>query len=124
MTTLRNAGSPDQLPHGLSTLVDQELRTAGQVGDRGLVYVDAEVVIKRGEDLVEGHGPFHGFTAEPIGRADDLSDFHPATGQQGTADSRPMIAAATLVDGRGSPELAPNHDGHIAVQTALPEIVE
>ena len=44
-------------------MIDEELRAAAQVVDRRLVHVDAEVVVKRGEDLAELNGAFRRFAA-------------------------------------------------------------
>src|SRR5436305_1729905 len=65
-------GVSHQLFHRL-VAVDQKLRAAGEVGDGGLVHVDAEVVVERGEDFAELDGAVFGFGANSVGGADHLS---------------------------------------------------
>jgi len=73
-------GLRHQFPHGLGTVGDEEVRSAGKVLHGDLVYVDAEIVVEGGEDFAEGDRSFGGFAAEAIGGADDLAGFHSAAG--------------------------------------------
>lgn len=68
---------------------NKEVRAAGKVLDSDLVYVDAEIVVERREDLAEGDGAFVGLAAEAIRGADDLAGFHFA-GQERASDPRPV----------------------------------
>ena len=54
--------SLDQLPHG-KMAVDEELGAAGQVGEKRLGEVEAEVLVEGGEDFAELDGAFDGFAA-------------------------------------------------------------
>src|SRR5207248_10760095 len=88
-------------------VVEQVHRPAGAVRDGG-GRVEAEVVIKRGEDVLEGDGPVLRDLAQPVGLADDLAGPQPAAGQQGAGDRRPVVATAIAVDLGGAAELAPD----------------
>src|SRR6266852_9501449 len=113
-----------QLAQRLAAAVHQVLRPAGQIVDRHLGHVDAKVMIEGGEDVAKLHRPLGHLAAQTISYADDLAGLHPATGQQGAGDARPMIATGILVDRRGAAELAPDYDGYILVQTALVQILD
>src|SRR5215204_1281722 len=47
----------NQFADRLMIVIDEILRATGQVVQRHLVRIDAEVVIERREDLAEMHGP-------------------------------------------------------------------
>src|SRR6185503_15833970 len=83
--------SPHQLPHRLGAVGHEELRASREVGNRDLVHVDAEVVIERGEDFAETHGPLAGFAPETVRRADDVAGLHATAGEHRAVRPRPVI---------------------------------
>src|SRR6185503_8937445 len=85
----------DQFLHRLMP-VHNEMRTAGKIGDGRLVYINTQIVIKRGKHLTEGHRPLGRFAAQPVSGTDDLAGLHTATSEQGTRHLRPMIAPGIL----------------------------
>src|SRR5262249_40150743 len=109
--------------HGLQTVLDEELRTAIQIWHGDLVHVDAEAVVKRGEDFAELHGAFHGFAAQTVGGANDVSRLHAAAENQPTGDPRPVIPAGVLVDRRRATKFAPDDYGHIFLQAAAVQVI-
>src|SRR5262245_41481730 len=116
--------STHELPHGLQSILDEELRTAIEVRDRDFVYVEAEAVIEGDEDFAELHGAFHRFASQAIGRADDASGLHAATENQTAGDAWPVVAAGVLVDRGGASEFAPDHYGHVFFQPAPVQIID
>src|SRR5690349_13662806 len=69
------------------------------------------------------HAAFIRFTAQAIGRPDDLADFHSAAREQSAGNAWPMMAAAILVNGRRAPKFTPIHSGDIFLQAALVNIL-
>src|SRR5947209_20493063 len=65
-------GISNQFLHRLTAGLDEILRAARQIRDGGLAHVDAEIVIKRREDIAEQHRTFRGFAAPTVRRADGL----------------------------------------------------
>ena len=59
--------------------VQQILRAAVGVVDGGLEGVDAQVVVERGEDILEVNGPLGGSSGLSVGVADDLPGLAPAS---------------------------------------------
>src|SRR5207302_978047 len=117
-------GISNQFLHWLTAGIDEILRAACQIRDGGLAYVDAEVVVKRREDIAEQHGTFGGFAAPTVRRADGLAGPHAAAGEQSASDLRPMIAAGVLVDRRRAAKLAPHDDRDILVQPAPVQVLD
>src|SRR5262245_30309706 len=98
---------------GERLFLDEKLGAAGGIGEAGLRHVDAQVLVERGEDLLEVDGTLGGFFAEAVGGADDLADAHSAAGEERAAYVRPVVAAGLFVDARSAAELAPNNHGHV-----------
>src|SRR4051812_15723284 len=113
----------DELFHWFEA-INQILRTAGEIGHGCRCDVDAEVMIKGGEDFAELDGAIHGFTSEAIGGADDLTRFHSAASEQGAGDPRPMVASAIFVDRRSAAELAPDDNRNIFFKTAIINVID
>ena len=59
------SGAPE-FAHGLDPIVDEELRSAGEIRERDLVHVDSQRLIERGVDLAELHRSAGGLTAEAV----------------------------------------------------------
>src|ERR1043166_9333186 len=106
----------------LRAAINEKLRAARQVGDRDFVHINAQVVVKGGEDFNEADGAFHRFAAQAVSCANDLAGLHATAGEHGAGNTRPVIAAAVFVDGGGSAKLAPDNDRNILVEAALVEI--
>src|SRR5688572_23014947 len=68
----------DQFANGQVIVIHEILRASGKIIQRNLVRIDAEIVIKRREDLAEMDGPLDGFAAQPVRCTDDLANFHSA----------------------------------------------
>ncbi len=81
-------------------VADEVLATAGEVGELRGGDVDAQAIVERGEDVAEMDWPGFRLLAPAGGRAEDLSAHETATGHEGTAGVRPMVAAP------GAPGLA------------------
>lgn len=113
---------PDQLRHR-QPAVDEIMRTPGEVRHGDPVGIDAELVIKRRENLAEMHAAIRDLAAKAVGGADDLPGLHAPAGQKRAADLRPVVAAAVLVDLRGASEFTPGHHRHILVQPAFVQIL-
>ena len=113
----------DQLADWLSP-VEEEVRAVGGVVDHRVLNVDAELVIKRGEDILVVHGPILRFLAQAVGRADDLAHAHAAAGQEGARRLGPVVSARGLVDAWGAAEFAPGDDADILVQAAGVQIFD
>src|SRR6266550_2271217 len=94
-------------------LFHQVLRPAGRIVDGGLGRVEAQVVIKGGEDFLKMNRPFLGVLAQPVGGADGLTSAHAAAGQDGATHLRPMVTAGVLVDSRRAAKLAPGDYRHV-----------
>src|SRR5262249_50074223 len=86
-----------QLPHRQGAVRDEESRAPGEIGDGRLADVNAEIVVKRGEDFSKSNRPFAGFAAETIGRADDLPRPDTPAGQDGAVGPGPVVAPGILV---------------------------
>src|SRR5687768_13371549 len=112
------SSSPDQFLDRIIP-VHQVLRAAGGIEERSVFGVDAEVVIKRGEDRAEMDGAVGGLAAGAVSGADDLTGAHAAAGDDGLHDPWPVVAAAVDVDTRGAAELAPGDDRHVIEHPAL-----
>src|SRR6185369_12844230 len=113
----------NQFLHRL-TPIYQILRTAGQIGDGGFIHVDAQVVIKRGKDFAELYGPVNWLAAQAVGRANNLSGFHPAAGEQSTGSFWPVIASGVFVNRWRATEFTPHHNRNVLVQAALVQIFD
>ena len=107
----------DELADRLSA-VEQEMRAVGGVVDHGVLDVDAELVIERGEDILIVHGPILRFLAQAVGRTDHLAHPHAAAGQEGARGSGPVVAAGGFVDPRRAAEFAPGDHADVLVQAA------
>src|SRR5947207_13720014 len=68
----------DQFPHHAELFFDEVTRTSAEIIDGRRFYIDAEMMIERGEDFLEIDGPLNRFATEPIGRADYPPVAHPA----------------------------------------------
>src|SRR5262245_23566507 len=78
-------------------LLHEILRPASGVDQADGIRVDAQVVIKRGEYLLEMDGPLARLLAQAVGCADHPAGFHAAAGEQRAAHVRPVVAASILV---------------------------
>src|SRR6266536_3462679 len=114
----------NHLFHRRTASIDEILRPAAQIGDGDLAHVDAEVVIERGEDVAELDRPLRCLAAQAIRGPDYLAGFHAAASEHAARDARPMVTAGVFVDGRGAPELAPDNDRNILVETALVQVLD
>src|SRR4051794_38968273 len=81
-------------------------------------------MVDGGDHLAEGDGPRRRELAQAVGAADDLAGPHAATGQQGTAHLRPVVAAGAVVDARRAAELAPDDDGRVVEHAAHVEVLD
>ena len=113
----------DQLADRVSA-VEQEVGAVGGVVDHGVLDVDAELVIERGEDILIMHGPILRFLAQAVGRTDDLAHAHAAAGQEGARRPGPVVSAGGFVDARGAAEFAPGDDADILVEPAGVQIFD
>src|SRR4051812_20866096 len=112
----------DQLFHWFEA-INQILRTAGEIGQGCGCDVDAEVMIKGGEDFAELDGAINRFASEAIGGADDLTSFHSAASEQGAGDARPMVASAIFVDRRSAAEFTPDDNRNIFFETTIVDVI-
>src|SRR5436190_19267150 len=103
----------NQFANWLMIVIDQILRASGQVVQRHLVRIDAQVVVEGREDFAELHRALHRFATQAIGRANHLANLHSAAKHHRARDARPMIASAIIVDGRCAAEITPNDYGHV-----------
>ena len=106
----------------LRVVLDEVMRSAVEVVDRGGVRINAKRVVQRGVHLAKGDRPFTGLSAEAVGRADDLPMLESAAGEQAAGDSRPVVAAGILVDGWCAAEFAPANHDDVLVETPLVEM--
>src|SRR5262249_42794145 len=83
----------------------------------GCARVDAQIVVERGENVLEGDRPILGVSGGLVGRAGDLAGAHTAAGQQGEIDGRPVIAAGILVDLGSAAEFAPDYNRDVFIET-------
>ena len=104
--------------------VDQELGTAAEVRQGGLVDVDPHVVIEGCEDLLKADRSLVGFSAHSVGRSDDLPRAHPSAGQEGVGHPRPVVPSRILVNGRRASKLAPCNHGRVVGHSALVQIFD
>ena len=79
-------------------------------------------MVERRENFAKGDRAFVGFAAETIRGADDLAGFHSAAGQHRAADARPVVASGVFVDDRSAPELTPNDNAHVLVESTLVQV--
>src|SRR5207245_9546609 len=109
---------PDRLP------ARQHLdRPADLVGKLD-VLVDAEHVVDGRPRVVRPDGPLLGLLAAWIGGPNDHAAAQPATTQERTTRSAPMVAASGRVDLRRSAELAPDHDEHALVKPTIHQVLD
>lgn len=83
-----------------------------------VVGVDAEVVIERGEDLLEVDRSILGVFTEAIGRADDLARPHAAARHQSAAHLWPVVASRLGVDPWSAAKFAPDNHGNVVEHVA------
>ncbi len=79
-------------------------------------------MIQRREDFAEVDGSVGDFSSDPVGRSDDLAGAESASGEEGAADFRPVIATGLLVDARGATELAPGDHQRVVEHASLVEV--
>ncbi len=100
-------------------IVEQVLRAAVEVGQRG-GGIDAQHVIDRRHEVLEGDRARRGAFRPAVGLADDLAHLQTAAGQEHAAGLGPVLAAgmgrAEL--GRAA-EFAEHHHQHVVAQAAL-----
>ena len=106
----------------LRVVLDEVMRSAVEVVDRGGVRINAKRVVKRGVHLAKGDRPFTGLSAEAVGRADDLPMLESAAGEQAAGDSRPVVAAALAVHLGRAAKFAPRHDQHFVEQATRTQV--
>ena len=105
-------------------VIHQILRSPGQIIDRGMIDIDSQTMIQRRKDLLKMDRPFGWILGQSIRFADNLPGSHPTTGQQRTANLRPVISPAFVVDARSSAEFSPDHDRRITIQSAFLQIIQ
>src|SRR5579872_234540 len=86
--------------------------------------VDAEVVVDGGQHVAVVDRLVLRLRGRGVGRAEHLAGTHAAAGQQRSVDPRPVVAAGVLVDLRRAPELAPDHQRHVAVKAPGVEVLD
>ena len=82
------------------------------------------MVEEGGVDITERDGAGNRLGTDPVGGADHLPMPHPAAGEEGAVDLRPVVAADDVADLRRPPELPPHHHGTVVGEPALVEILD
>ena len=102
--------------------IDEILRSAGQIGERGLGDINAHLFVECGKDLPKGDGALSGFSRLFVGSANDLPVAHTAAGKECRSDARPVIAPSFGIDHRCAAKFTPHDDGDILIKAALMKI--
>ena len=74
------------------------MRTTAEVLERGVLGVNAHLVVERRKDLLVMNGAFDGLTGVPVGGAKHGAAAHAATGKHDAHDTRPVVTAGAAVD--------------------------
>ena len=91
---------------------------------KGVVWVDAEVLVNRGPQVIRAQWPLDGEFRPRIGGSDDLAVFHAAAGQGRAGDPGPVVPSAFLVELRSAAEFTPHHHTDVLIQTAVVQVLD
>lgn len=99
-------------------VVDEVLWAAVGVGQGDGVWVDSELVVDRGEDLLDVDWSVLSDFTEAVGGSDELAVLHAAASQEERRGAGPVISAGVSVDPRSSSELSGHHDDRVVESTS------
>ena len=102
--------------------VDEVLRSTRKV-IHGRVFGDSQEAVERRVDFTEMNRSVRDFTAQAIGRANDLSRPETTTSNQAATDAGPMIPSGVFVDLWGSAKFAPRDHSNVLIHSALVEVL-
>src|SRR5262249_6507742 len=98
-------------------------RPAEVVADAG-GRVEAEALVKGGEQVGDGHLVGLDVGAVNVGRAVNLAALDGAAADHDRPAAAPVVAGGALVDARRAPELAHPHDDGVLPQAAVYQVLD
>ena len=99
------------------------MRPPTRISNRRLGEIDPEIVVERGEDVLDVNRPCHRRTGVLVRCSDHLAGLHPAARDDRRRDGWPVVTATGIrIDLRRTAELAPSDHRHIVEQITLLQV--
>ncbi len=103
--------------------IDQVLRAAGEVGQRG-VRLYSQVCVECCVNFPKVDWSIFNSAADSICRSDDLPSPHSTAGDESSTDLRPVVSAGVAVNARRAAEFSPSDDRNVVGHSSFMQIID